>query len=88
MTREMLDDAERCALAEQRSVEKVRKRLGLKTIFGENYRPLIKVRIAHAVSHFWNSLQTVAESFNYRVDVEIEIILCPVNASDLDIMRL
>lgn len=87
MDRGFIDSVERRELAELRSIEEVRKRLRMQEIFGESYRPKTKVRIAHSVSHFWNSIQTLAESFCQKDGLDVRIVLCPQDAEELKKMK-
>ncbi len=64
-----------------RSIEEVSKRLNVQQILGDDYNFKIKVRISHSVPHFWNSIQTVAESF-YNKGLDVEVILSPLYPDD------
>ena len=82
MANNLPNNEERRKLAELRSIDEVRKRLQIQRILGDDYKPKVKVRIAHAIPHFWNSIQTVAEAFSQNDELEVEIVLCSTNADE------
>lgn len=74
-------------LAKLRNIEEVRERLKISKILGSNYKSKIKIRIVHAIPHFWNSIQTIAEHMNERTDLELKIIMCPVTSEDAEKLK-
>lgn len=83
-----VDNEKRQELAKSRDIEEVRKCLNIQKILGDVYKVKIKVRIAHSMPHFWNSIQTMVESFCERTDMDVKVILSSLTSNDLEKMLL
>lgn len=84
---DLKNSEEQFLLSQKRSIEEVKDRLNIRQILGENYKPRYKVRIAHSIPHFWNSIQTIAETLCQREELGVEVILSTPDKIDLEKMK-